>query len=51
MPGTKAPLGVAPYRRVERTAAAAVTADIRTGGTFGENCILVLFHASSAISA
>ena len=34
MLGTKPPLGVAPYKRVERTAAAAVVADIRTDGTF-----------------
>ena len=34
MRGTKLPVGVAPYKRVDRTAMAAVAADIRTGGTF-----------------
>ena len=34
MRDTKAALGVAPYKRVERTAATAVVADIRTDGTF-----------------
>ena len=33
MPGTKAPLGVAPYRRVKRAGLRALSTNIRTVGT------------------